>query len=160
MWNISWGSDSWCGTHLRENFRNLRSRDKISFTVEWSTLKCIPILCALANGNFSKRCPHSSSKIEGGWSGSGFIETGNIARIESRKPARDLVLWICIRTKRICELRLNLSGAPAVQREIRENYSLLRFLHEWGITYLKHRYAKRTECASANADPTKISEGD
>jgi hypothetical protein len=93
-------------------------------------------------------------------SGSSFIKTGNVARTEASKPPQNLGLWIYIRPKCISEFLLDLSGTPAFQREIIDNSSLLRFLHEWSITCLKSPCTKRTECASANADPTKIPKDD
>jgi hypothetical protein len=69
-------------------------------------------------------------------------------------------LRIDIRTKCIGEFFLDLSGAPAFSWDIRENCLLLRALHEWSIMCFRRRYTQGVECASANADPTKMSEGD
>jgi len=58
-------------------------------------------------------------------------------------------LWICIRTKCICELLLDLSGAPALQRERRDYCWLLRFLHAQHPSYFQSTCLKRTSAVGS-----------
>jgi hypothetical protein len=54
---------------LHENFRNPSSRDKISITVKCDTLKCLAIMRAMANGNFSRKCSDGGLNIASGFQG-------------------------------------------------------------------------------------------
>jgi hypothetical protein len=86
---IFWGLDNWCGTHLRENFRNPSSRDTIFLTVECNILKFIAIMRALANGNFSRKCSSGGPKIESGLPGRASLRE-YISPILKRASSREI----------------------------------------------------------------------
>jgi hypothetical protein len=92
-------SDNWSGTYLREIFRNTSSRDKIFLTVECDALKCIAIMCVLANGNFSGKCSSGGPKIENCF----------LARASSRQEILSILKRASHRKIWACEYTANLS---------------------------------------------------